>query len=327
VVTGATARPLGFDLEAISHDELRAAAGGFQRDTTLNAACEYFLETRGKHLRSSIVLEAAKFGPEPDADRVRRGAIAVELLHFASLAHDDLIDDSTVRRGRRTVSTEFGHTAAAAVGAWLSARALFLVADCGVGAAEGLSEVACDACEGEMLEVEDLFDVDRTQARYLDAVRGKTARLFALAALAGAVLSRADEVVQSILRGYGEDLGLSFQISDDILDLVAGDDLTGKPPGGDLRQGVYTLPLIYAMEADGSIRDRLREGFAEDELHEIVDAVRATDGLERALADCERYAQAAIRGVDDLPENDGAKSRLKAIVEYNVARVRAAGIA
>jgi heptaprenyl diphosphate synthase len=307
-------------------DEIEGVAAGLPEGQTLTNACRHLLATKGKQLRSTIVLEAARYGPEPDSDVVRRVATATELLHYATLAHDDVVDDGQMRRKITTVAAEYGHPAAAYAGGWLCARAVELVAD--TEFARDAAEAACAICDGEMLEVQDLGNVARTAESYFDAIAGKTARLFSLASSLGAKASGAPEPVVAALTSFGHDLGMAFQISDDMLDVTGGEESIGKPAGSDLRLGVFTLPVIYAMEEDPGLAPRLAEGVEDDDLAGVIDAIRATDGLERAQAHCDRHAEAAQAALASLESGDpGAGASLRALVDYTAARARPVGTA
>ena len=310
-------------IAALRPGEIEAVADELPPGDTLAAACRHLLKTKGKQLRSTIVLEAARYGPEPDSDVVRRVATATELLHYATLAHDDVVDDGQMRRKVTSVAAEFGHAAAAYAGGWLCARAVELVAD--TPYAQDAAEAACAICDGEMLEVRDVGNVARTPERYFEAIAGKTARLFSLAASIGAKASQASEPVVSALTRYGHELGMAFQISDDILDVIAGEAEIGKPAGSDLRQGVYTLPVIYALEEDPSLRPILVEGFDDAEIPAIVDSIVATRGIERAQVDCDRHARAATDALEAVPGGEPAGGgALRGLIDYTAGRVRPA---
>lgn len=280
--------------------QLTAESVDFELESRLARTCRHVLRTDGKQLRPNILREAAKYGPRTDDETVQNAAAAVELLHLASVTHDDVIDASDLRRGIETARARFGDRASVLGGGWLFARAVELLADGGDEATRHFCDATARICEGQMLESEDLFNVDRSPQRYLAAIDGKTATLFALSARLGAHLSGADRETVAKLAHYGRDLGLAFQISDDVLDLIAEDLITGKPQGSDLRRGVYTLPLLYALRANPGLAKLLQEPDASSEgLGQLVKEISAAGGFEQALADCSRYvdsAKAAVRG-------------------------------
>jgi heptaprenyl diphosphate synthase len=296
---------------------LNGESAAFELDTELANACRHVLETDGKQLRPSILLEAARNGPRPTDPAVERAAAAVELLHIASLTHDDVIDGGELRRGQETVRVRYGDSASVLSGGWLYARAVELLALSGNEPTQRFCEATARICEGQMQETEDLFNTDRSPQRYLDAIEGKTATLFALAAWLGARLAGAEEEVVEALDLYGRELGLGFQIADDVLDLIADDAITGKAQGSDVCRGVYTLPLLFALESEPDLGDLLQDPAAGTErLPELIEAIRRSGGFEKSLADCAFHLQAAKAATVDLPHSD----RLCAIADAVLGR-------
>ena len=259
----------------------------------ISAVSSHLLATRGKQLRSSLLLEAAALGSGADQVLVRRAAAVLEAIHLASLAHDDVIDDSGMRRGAVTAGARFGCVPAAFGGGWLFARCVEAAAVCGDTVIELLTAAVAEMCDGEMLELEDIGNVNRTPDRYLRAVEGKTAALFALAARVGGELAGLPRLAREALATFGTQLGIAFQIADDVLDLAASDQVTGKPGGNDVRHGVYTLPVLYALQERPWLRDRLTRRIQPEDLAGIVALIMQTRGPGRALEECRRYADAA----------------------------------
>jgi heptaprenyl diphosphate synthase len=276
--------------------------GELSDDSELAPACRYVLASGGKQLRPRLLHAAAQLGPHPRAAAVNQAALAIELFHSASLAHDDVVDDSDLRRGRGTVGALFGNSAAGLAGGWLFGRAAALTADCGEKASELFSAASCRVCEGQMLEVRSLFDTARTPASYFEAVGGKTATLFELAGTLGAELADADEDTVGRVGSFAWSFGTAFQILDDIQDLLLDETVTGKPRGKDLLHGVYTLPVLYALEEDGSLAERLDDIWGPGDVAPAVAAICATDGPTQALADARAWvdrARAVLGGLDD----------------------------
>lgn len=280
-------------VDALTDDELEAALDSLSPGGSLNEGCRYIIAGPGKRIRSNVLIGAAQFGSRLDSPLVRQSAVAVELFHAATLAHDDVVDDGQLRRGKPAVGALSGNLTAGFAGGWLFSRAIELIAGVGDEAAARFAATASTVCEGEMLEIRDLHDVDRTPEAYLAAIGAKTASLISFAAWLGATAGNASRAEIEQLAGFGEALGIAFQIADDIMDLVADDAATGKTPGNDLRQGVYTLPVLYAFERDPSLRDALLHGLEEGELHSIVDRIRQTGVLETAYAYCARWIERA----------------------------------
>jgi heptaprenyl diphosphate synthase len=282
-------------------EEAKIALASLTDDSPLWSSCDYIVSTPGKRFRASVVESAAQYGEQPDHSLVTQSAIAIELFHAATLAHDDVVDDGQLRRGRATIGAHSGNLAASLTGGWLFARAAELIADVDADAITQFAEATSAVCEGEMIESRDLLDVDRTHDRYLTVIEAKTARLIAFASWLGAKVGGAGPEVVERLERYGKAVGIAFQIADDVLDLVADPASTGKTPGNDLRQGVYTLPTIYALEVDPVLRDSLLSGPEEDELPELVERIRETGAIDAALVECRAWIEQAVEA---LPQSD-----------------------
>jgi heptaprenyl diphosphate synthase len=253
-------------------------------------SCRYAVAQTGKQLRPRLVNEASRLGDCEDP-RVRTASRMVELLHVASLAHDDVIDDSPLRRGVVSLGSRHGGFAAGCAGAWLFGTAAELAAGFDREVVGLLASTACELCDGEMRETLDLYNGDRREASYLAAVAGKTASLFSLSAQLGGLAGGAPRAVCARLGRYGQILGMAFQLADDILDLLSGDGR--KRQGDDVRHGVFTLPVIYAIEEDPSLQDLLTGAVDDETVAAIVAGVRATGAFARAAATCDRYRRAA----------------------------------
>jgi geranylgeranyl pyrophosphate synthase len=282
-------------------------------------ALELVLGSLGKGVRPAVLFAAASCGPQSNARAVWQAAVAVEILHTATMAHDDVLDRGELRRGQPTVVARHGSHEAATLGTWLLARGLDLLVDCGDEVIAYGSESIARIFGGQMQEVLALYDVGRTPAGYFESVRGKTAALFELSAWLGAKLAGADAATVAVLERYGLELGVAFQIADDIADLLGGEQVGGKRPGRDLHMGVYTLPVIYALEDEPRLGDSLMRLFAAGELPAILTAIRETDGIARALAACRSHIAAAKRAVAEL----GDDGRLAGIADHAVSRCEA----
>jgi heptaprenyl diphosphate synthase len=299
--------------EARSFDELLDLHFGEEMGESpeLAAACQHVLRSGGKRLRPRFLGAASMAGSEPTAPAVGRAAIAVEMFHCASLAHDDVIDDAAVRRGKKTVSVRRGAIAAALTGGWLFGRSAEIIAGCGASAASRFADAAARVCDGQMLEVCDLLDPGRTEKRYFQAIGGKTATLFELSAALGAELASADSTVVEAAGECGWSFGIAFQILDDVNDLLEGAVNTGKQPGKDLLQGVHTLPVIYALEEAPELRDVLAAGVSPESLPIMLNRIRETDGVGRALRSARRHALIARSQAGATPGGD----RLEALID------------
>ena len=251
---------------------LREAIG--KHGETLRGDAAATLEAGGKRLRPMLVLLCA--GPEGDG-RAVRAAAAIELVHMATLVHDDVLDDAPLRRGLPTVAATSGRERAVATGDLLFSRAFALLADAGDARSVALlADASVALARGELAQRRDAFDLGIDEERYLLRCRLKTARLFECACLLG----RPDEA----LRGFGGEVGLAFQLLDDVLDVSGPPERTGKARGTDLLDGTVTLPLIEAAKSDPGIREVDLHALDAAGAEELCDRIAATGALERVRA-------------------------------------------
>ncbi|HVY97769.1 MAG TPA: polyprenyl synthetase family protein [Solirubrobacterales bacterium] len=315
--------PAGSPVEA--GDEVGIALALLPGDSPLRESCHYVVANPGKRFRAAALESAAGYGERPEDPLVKRAAVAVEMFHAATLAHDDVVDDGKIRRGMPTIGAHAGNLAASLVGGWLFARAGELIAEAGAEAVSRFAETASVVCEGEMLESRDLHDVDRSRARYLVSIEAKTARLIAFSTWLGARVGGASPEVAERLERFGEAVGMAFQITDDILDLTASAATTGKTPGSDLRGGVYTLPTIHALALDPVLRERLLQDPDEEELPELVERIRATGAIDAALAEAAAWTERALEALplsDPPREHERQLLGLARMVEARVEEAR-----
>ena len=312
-----------FDEKGISFGgiDVEDAVSTLSADSPLLESCQYVASSPGKRFRATMLIDAAHYGPESSNSLVLQAAVAVELFHAATLAHDDVVDDGQLRRGRPTIGAYGGNLAASLSGGWLFARAVELIADLGVKPAACFAETAATVCEGEMLESLDLHDPDRSEERYLEVIFAKTASLMAFATWLGGAVAGAGQEQLEALREYGRSVGMAFQIADDILDLLADSEVTGKTPGSDLRGGVYTLPVIRALQRDPSLRLRLVSGPEGEQLEVLVEQVRATGAVDSALASCRDWAAAAETALPAADAESEHHARLVALADSVLTQV------
>jgi heptaprenyl diphosphate synthase len=235
------------DLEEVRQTILARAASD---NPEVHSAVQHLFAAGGKMLRPAFVLLASDFGT-PDRQRILRVAAAVEMLHMATLVHDDIIDGAATRRGAATLHTFRGPRTAVLTGDWLFAACVSLIADLGtLDDARALSRMVARICGSEISQSTDRFVIHTSLRRYLRRIAGKTAALFALSFYVGAFESGCPSDLCSILRRLGYTLGMSFQMIDDILDFTGPQEQTGKPSGSDLVQGIITLPTILGLRRD-----------------------------------------------------------------------------
>jgi geranylgeranyl pyrophosphate synthase len=265
---------------------LRGATTGYGDALAADAGAT--LDAGGKRLRPMLVLLCA--GPEKSAGAVRAAA-AIELVHMATLVHDDVLDDAPLRRGLPTVAATSGRGRAVATGDLLFSRAFALLAGAGEGRAVSLlADASVALAQGELAQRQDAFDLDLSEERYLARCRLKTARLFECACLLG----HDDEA----LRGFGAGIGLAFQLLDDVLDISGPPERTGKARGTDLLDGTVTLPLVEAAKADPGIREVDLHALEATAAEALCDRIAATGALDRARARALEMVAGAKRSLE-----------------------------
>jgi geranylgeranyl pyrophosphate synthase len=265
---------------------LRVAVAG--HGETLGEDAAATLEAGGKRLRPMLVLLCA--GPQSGEGTVRAAA-AIELVHMATLVHDDVLDDAPLRRGLPTVAASSGRERAVAAGDLLFSRAFALLAEAGEARSVALlAEASVALARGELAQRHDAFDLGIDEERYLARCRLKTARLFECACLLG----RDDEH----LREFGAGIGLAFQLLDDVLDVSGPPERTGKARGTDLLDGTVTLPLIEAAKSDAGIREVDLHALDAATAEALCDRIEATGALERVRAQALRFVAAAKEALD-----------------------------
>jgi octaprenyl-diphosphate synthase len=282
----------------------------------------YLIEAGGKRLRPLLVLLCAKACGYQGRDHVKLAAV-IEFLHTAMLLHDDVVDESDLRRGRTTVNAAWGNAPSVLVGDFLHSRAFEMMVDIGnIRVMEILSRATNIIAEGEVQQLTLIRNPATTEDEYMEIISRKTAMLFQAAAHAGAVLAGANEKTEHALRDYGLHLGIAFQMVDDQLDYLGTPEELGKNIGDDLAEGKVTLPLIVAMrngqpDQKAFVEDAIRNGGVEN-LPEMIQLVKATDALkytsEQANAErCE--AMACLSNVADSEFKDSMNTLVNFVVD------------
>ena len=265
----------------------------------------------GKRLRPQLLLLAAQFGPfyEEKKERLCSLAALIEMVHAASLIHDDIVDDSPVRRGRPSIQSKYGKDRAVYAGDLVLSRIVKALFNGGFYQVGGLfGQAVEEMCIGELGQMQCLFDAEVPIERYFANVDGKTAALCRLACAAGAMESGASQETAEQLVLFGGNFGKMFQIHDDILDFVSDASLEGKPVRADFREGILTLPGLYAVKTEAAgkaIRELLAKAlqgrFSDADSAELVRLVRESGGIEEAKRDLGRYAASANEALQGLP--------------------------
>lgn len=275
------------------------------------------LKAGGKRIRPVFVLLSAKFG-EYRIDTVKNVALALELIHMASLVHDDVIDDADMRRGLPTINYIWDDRVAMYTGDFILARSLEYMTNISDPLAhKKLSKAIVEVCIGEIEQIKDKYRFDQTLRDYFRRIKRKTALLIAVSCELGAIAGRTDAYIYRRLYRFGYFIGMAFQITDDILDFTATEEELGKPAGEDLRQGNITLPALYAMR-DSGIRaelEKVNQQTEKQEMTRIIDLIVKSGAIEHSYQLSRRYLDKALAILDELPENK-AKRPLKEIANY-----------
>jgi octaprenyl-diphosphate synthase len=282
---------------------------------------EHIIAGGGKRLRPLLVVLSARACAVQGAAHIEAAAF-IEFIHTATLLHDDVVDGSSMRRGRHTANQVFGNQASVLVGDFVYSRAFQMMAAL---SSQPVMEIMAQAtnviAEGEVLQLMNAHDPDTTEARYLEVIYRKTAKLFEAGAEVAAVLADAPTAIRAALASYGRHLGTAYQLVDDVLDYRSNPQERGKNLGEDLAEGKPTLPLIHALrngsEAQrGAIREAIRQGGV-TQLQSVVAAIEGTGGLEYAASRAREESDAALAALAVLPDSS-YKSSLTALARFAV---------
>lgn len=324
--------PVVATLDAVEdrlHDKARSS------HAFVDEVARYLLIAGGKRFRPLLVALTGHLGPwasddgTPLAGIVDAGVI-VELVHLATLYHDDVIDEATARRGTPSANARWDNTVAILTGDYLMARASELSAELGVEVTRIIAQTLARLCEGQIAEVQGSLGggvdgvprVDPTLDHYLGVVAGKTASLIETSCRYGALLSGADEEAVAAAAAYGHSVGMAFQFSDDVLDITADHEDSGKTPGTDLREGVRTLPVLYALEDEpaGELAELLSADLDDAAVARALVLLRASPAVARARGTSQAYVDAAVAALE--PFGDTAVTRaLARLARYAIDRL------
>jgi octaprenyl-diphosphate synthase len=285
---------------------------------------KYILRQKGKKIRPLLVLLSAKVAGNVN-ERTYRGAVLVELLHSATLVHDDVVDNADKRRGFWSINAIFKNKAAVLMGDYLLSRGLLI-------AIEGkdfdflgvITNTVKRMSEGELLQIQKTRKLDIDEETYFQVISDKTASLLETCCQIGALSSSDNELYHEAMRNFGENIGIAFQIRDDVLDYEGSSSLIGKPIGGDIKEKKITLPLIYSLnqvsksQAD-DIRKIIRNGAKKDRIREVMDFVRYHKGIDYALEQAHYYSLQAKDALKIFPDSQ-SKLALEAFVDFVIDR-------
>ena len=289
----------------------------------INQLSQYIISSGGKRLRPILALISARACGYQNDKHIDIAAI-VEFIHTATLLHDDVVDESELRRGKESANNVWGNQAAVLVGDFLYSRAFEMMVDVdSMRVMQILAGTTNTIAEGEVLQLLNCHDADTTESSYMEVIHSKTAKLFEAACLLGAVLAGCDSKQEAAMAAYGMHLGTAFQLVDDVLDYNADSEKLGKNVGDDLAEGKPTLPLIIALKranaTDGAIIRHAIENGGLEQIEQIMTTIRNTDSLGYTM---ERARQEAERAVQNLAvfEDSAHKQALETLAWFSVER-------
>jgi heptaprenyl diphosphate synthase len=305
-------------VEQLMDTELRGA------DEVMTDSLLHLFMAGGKRFRPLFTVLSAQVGPRPDAREVTIAGAVIEMVHLATLYHDDVMDEAAVRRGAPSANARWGNNVAILAGDYLFATASRLVSRLGPEAVRLIAETFAQLVTGQMRETRGAAEGVDSVEHYLKVVHEKTGCLIGAAGRFGAMFSGADDDQVERLDRLGGIIGTAFQISDDIIDIDSDSDESGKLPGTDVREGVHTLPMLYALRETGLDGARLRELLAgpvadDAAVVEALGLLRASPGMAKAKDVLAQYAAQARHEVSLLPDVAGRRA-LAALVDYTVSR-------
>lgn len=320
--------PLSHPLDLISQEMERVDQVIGERLTTdvplVQEVAQYIIGAGGKRLRPALLLLVSGALGSTHPDRFTLAAV-VEFIHTATLLHDDVVDESTLRRGRSTANEKFGNAASVLVGDFLYSRAFQMMVDVNqMRVMQVLSDATNVIAEGEVMQLMNMHDASLDEAAYLRVIRSKTAKLFEASARLAPILAGADEATELLCANYGQALGTAFQVIDDVLDYGGSSEELGKNLGDDLREGKVTLPIICALkratpQEQALLRDAIEQG-ALTHLPDILDIIARTGALDAARASAVAEAQRAVDAARGLPENAYSNALLELASQLLVRR-------
>ncbi|MEW8978745.1 MAG: polyprenyl synthetase family protein [Symbiobacterium sp.] len=316
------------DVFATIADDLRRVETAIEaalstREKMLEEVSIHLLRAGGKRIRPALVILSSRF-PGVSLDKVIDVAVAVELIHMATLVHDDVVDNATLRRGRPTVNAIWDNQVSVLVGDYLFAKSFTLLSETGNNRVVRLmSEVVREMSQGELAQMASYFDVEQTEEDYFKRIAQKTGYLIAEACRLGAVMAGAGEEEVDAVYEYGMGIGLSFQIADDLLDFFGDESTLGKPVCGDLKIGILTLPVIHALH-HSPMRGELREiigtrSIGAAEVERVKEILAASGSFDYAREKAREHIDRAVRALERVPTLT-TRPVLKTLADFVVNR-------
>ncbi|MGH2726579.1 MAG: polyprenyl synthetase family protein [Actinomycetota bacterium] len=289
-------------------------------DPFVHEAASHLLEAGGKRFRPMLVLLSGHLGDAKDP-RLIPCAAAIELTHLATLYHDDVIDEALVRRGAPSANVRFDNSVAILTGDYLFARSSSLAADLGSYVSRVLADTIGLLCEGQIMETDHAGTDRQTVERYLAVVERKTAALLATSCRLGAWLAGVPEEQVEAVAEFGRSVGVAFQLSDDVLDITGREEESGKTPGTDLREGVWTLPVLETFAGRVPGGQQLRSRLSAGEVEAALELLRTNGSVDVALGAVSDWASQAKRALGAIPESAG-RTALERLADFLIGRTR-----
>ncbi|MDF1616279.1 polyprenyl synthetase family protein [Petrocella sp. FN5] len=323
--TKITEASLFLQLEKVKENMKSQTASG---DAFLNGSLDYLMATGGKMLRPTFLLVGSRMGEaymERESEIIKL-ATAIETIHLATLIHDDIIDEATMRRGKASIQGKYGQSYAVYMGDYLLSQCFLMLTnlDLEKPLAIALAKVVSRICLGDMKQNQLRYNVKITPYKYIKMVSGKTAALFSVAMSSGAYYAGADEKDVKILSRIGYEIGMAFQLVDDLLDFEGDTTTVGKEVQMDVRRGYYSMPIIFALQKENHYSERLKtllgQDMDDDSLIEMFEAVKLTGGVEQTRALANKYHMRAMALLDKLPKGD-TKTILKDMIPPLLSRM------
>lgn len=283
----------------------------------LGEVSSHLTHAGGKRIRPAVTVFTSRLGSGADRN-VLVSAAAIELTHMATLYHDDVIDEADLRRGVPSANAKWDNTVAILAGDFLFARSSSMAAEVGDRVPGILADAIAQVVEGQLLQLEADFDPSRTFEHYFATITGKTAALFEASARIGAILGGLDARGEEVMVEFGRSFGLAFQVADDLLDLTATENELGKPPGTDLRDGVYNLPVIWALEKEDELRGLI--GSSDVDLERILEIIVSTGSFDRSREFARLHVEEALSHLEGAPDVAARKS-LEVLTRLVVERI------
>ncbi len=291
------------------------------KDKVIESSIKELVHTSGKMLRPGFSIIASKFG-NYESERTQVLGAVLEFFHMATLVHDDVIDEAKLRRGKETIQSKYGKNYAVYIGDYLFCICFKLLAQtASLHSIQMDSKAMSRICLGEVEQLNSRFDQTATVKDYLKRISGKTAELFALSLYLGAAESECDKNMSRLFWNIGYNIGMAFQIIDDVLDYTSVNEVLGKESNHDVKEGVYTLPLIYALEKKPQVLVDLlnKESYTDEDVERVKQLVLEYEGVEKARTLAKKYTAKAFKLIAKLPDNQ-YKEMLKEITALMLDR-------